>query len=145
MRPTKEHFASAATEVARDQIDAGLWAMATADALGNKDSTYATYLRLRAEELSKDERNEATRRISDATKDRFERAISHFWNLLALWFYFYMAFVVLIVFGGVVIEMLGGADEPGKETGRLVGEYILIIAGASVVVAGLYKIYRKRA
>jgi predicted RNase H-like nuclease len=57
MSPSKQHFAQASLELEQGQIDRGLWAMATARALGNKEQAAAFYLQFRAEELACEEQS----------------------------------------------------------------------------------------
>lgn len=140
MPPTKEHFATAAEELSSGQVDSGLWAMALSESRGDSALTCAIYLKLRATELSSQQRNNPFGLSARSVRAWIEQATENCIDIIGTSFYFYMAYMalVLVVF---FIFMLLGLD--GYRVLAIYVDYIIYLGIVSVISAVLYKNYKK--
>jgi hypothetical protein len=106
--------------------------------LGNKDLAFATYLRLRAEELSKEELIHSATSLAEGVKERIDRILSIAWDVVVVSFGVMAAICFLAVGIGLSFGMA-----PDR-LGSFLGQYMLAAWGASAILVILYKALRDR-
>ena len=106
MSANKTHYQRAAEEMSPNLVDAGLWAMAKSEALNDLKKAQAIYIRLRAEDISKQETQakltKAIAPVVDAAKSG-AKDLADAGNAIGTGFAsIFVVFAVIMVFLGLI-------------------------------------------